>query len=161
LSLRSKFSQDKLNRDKLSKDNLSQDSLLLDKGINLDLGRLVLITRIFLVNKYLYEWGSVQYTLGLENFDLLHHQPHPSGCIIYLALVKAANIIAHDPNVAMTFINVIFTVLTVVILYLLAMKLFGRAVALAGVLLFAFSPVFLVLWRGGSDIYGGGLSHDR
>jgi|GEM_PF-4671379 hypothetical protein len=65
------------------------------------------------------------------------------------------------PNVAMIFINVIFAVLTVVILYRLAMKLFGRAVALAGwVLLFAFIPVFLVLWSGGSDIYGGGLSRD-
>ena len=142
-------------------DNLNQDSLILDKGINLDLGLLVLITRISIVNKYLYEWDSVQYTLGLENFDLLHHQPHPPGCIIYLALVKVANIIAHDPQRGHD-------------LHKCDLRRFDggdplsschEAVwkscrALAGVLLFAFIPVFLVLWSGGSDIYGGGLSRD-
>jgi hypothetical protein len=88
LSLISKFSQDKLNQNKLSKDNLSQGNLVPDNGINLGLGLLVFITRIPLANRYLYEWDSVQHALGLENFDLSHHQPHPLGCIIYLALLK-------------------------------------------------------------------------
>ncbi len=39
-------------------------------------------------------------------------------------------------------VNVIFSVSMVLIIYLMAMKLFGRAAALAGFLLFTFSPVF-------------------
>lgn len=103
---------------------------------------LLVITRIPFVSKYLYEWDSVNYALGFENFNILNHQPHPPGYIFYVGLGKCLNIIFNDPNNTMIFISVLFSTLTVVLVYFLAKEMFSRKVAIIASLLLVFNPLF-------------------
>ena len=39
----------------------------------------------------LYEWDSVNYALGLREFDIYQHQPHPPGYPIFILLLRVLN----------------------------------------------------------------------
>ncbi len=38
----------------------------------------------------LYEWDSANYALGMQEFDVYHHQPHPPGYPLFLAALRLA-----------------------------------------------------------------------
>lgn len=52
------------------------------------------------------------------------------------------NSLFHDPNSTMIFINIIFSILTVLLIYFLAKKMFSRKSALVASLLLVFNPIF-------------------
>lgn len=126
----------------LNKFNPNLGSRSTDILISLLLSVLIVITRIPFVSKYLYEWDSVNYALGFENFNILNHQPHPPGYIFYVGLVKALNMIYNDPNNTMIFISVLLSVLTVIIIYLLAKEMFSMKIGVIASLLLVFNPLF-------------------
>ncbi len=103
---------------------------------------LILLTRIPFVSKYLYEWDSVNYALGFENFNIVNHQPHPPGYIFYVGLGKYLNVIFNDPNNTMIFISILFSTLTVILIYFLAKEMFSRQIAVIASLLLIFNPLF-------------------
>ena len=103
---------------------------------------LIVLTRIPFVSKYLYEWDSVNYALGFEKFDILHHQPHPPGYIFYVCLGRTINTIFNDPNTTMIFISIMFSIFTVMIIYFLVKQMFSRQMAIIASLLLIFNPLF-------------------
>lgn len=113
---------------------------------------LIVVTRIPFVSKYLYEWDSVNYALGFENFDIVHHQPHPPGYIFYIGLGRIINAIFNDPNTTMIFISILFSIFTVILIYFLVKQMFSRQMAIIASLLLVFNPL---LWYYGeiSTIY--------
>ena len=42
------------------------------------------IIRMFLRSNYLDDWDSVQFILGLNNYSIVAHQPHPPGYPVYI-----------------------------------------------------------------------------
>lgn len=126
----------------LNKFNLNLSSKHMDILIPLLLSTLIVITRIPFVSKYLYEWDSVNYALGFENFNILNHQPHPPGYILYIGLGKVLNTVFNDPNTTMIFISILFSILTVIFLYFLAKEMFSRNIAIIASLLLIFNPLF-------------------
>lgn len=92
---------------------------------------------------YLYEWDSVQFALSISKFDIMWHRPHPPGYIFYVFVIKAAYLLFQDANSAIVFINVLFSVGTLVIFYRLCLLFFkGKHIALLTVLMLATNPVF-------------------
>ena len=112
----------------------------LDFLIPLILGLLVVITRLPFTSKFLYEWDSVNYSLAFENYNILQQQPHPPGYLLYVALGKAVNCIFNDPNISMIFLSIVFSVLSVVLVYFMAKDLFSRKVGIISALLLIFNP---------------------
>ncbi|MBI5680175.1 MAG: glycosyltransferase family 39 protein [Methanobacterium sp.] len=103
---------------------------------------LIVITRLPFVSKYLYEWDSVNYAIGFENFNILNHQPHPPGYIFYVYLGRGINTFFNDPNNTMIFISILFSVLTVLLIYFLAKQMFSRQIAIIASILLVFNPLF-------------------
>ena len=127
----------------LDKFQLNQySSKKIDIIISAILAILVLITRIPFVSKYLYEWDSVNYALGFEKFDIVNHQPHPPGYIFYIGLGRVINAIFNDPNTTMIFISILFSIITVIIIYFLAKQMFSRQFAVIAALLLVVNPLF-------------------
>lgn len=124
----------------LNKFNLSSRNL--DILIPVFLSVLIIITRVPFVSKYLYEWDSVNYALGFEKFNILNHQPHPPGYIFYVGLGKSLNLLFNDPNHAMIFISIFFSILTAILIYFLAKEMFSRQFAVIAALLLIFNPLF-------------------
>jgi hypothetical protein len=120
----------------------SFNSRKVDLIISAILVALIAITRIPFVSKYLYEWDAVNYALGFEKFDIVHHQPHPPGYIFYVGLGKVLNTFFNDPNNTMIFISIMFSIFTVILLYFLVKQMFSRQLAVIASLLLVFNPLF-------------------
>jgi hypothetical protein len=90
----------------------------------------------------LYNWDAVQFALALREYDVVKHQPHPPGYILYVGLGRLANAWLEDPASAYAILAVAFSGLTTFVVYLLAREAYGRPTALAAAALLAVSPLF-------------------
>ena len=110
--------------------------------LSLGLAALILISRIPLTSKYLYEWDAVQFALALKEYDLAKHQPHPPGYIFYVGLLKMISFFLPDPNRTMIFVSISFSVLTTILFYFLGKQMFSRTMAIISSLLLLSHPTF-------------------
>jgi hypothetical protein len=121
---------------------ISNDNSLGDITITLLLIILVVITRIPFASKFLYEWDSVNFAIALDKYDILLHQPQPPGYILFVGLGKVFNQFSPDANTTLVFMSILFSTLTVILVYYLGKQLFSRNVAITGAILLIFSPIF-------------------
>ncbi len=87
---------------------------------------IVIITRVPFMTKYLFEWDSVQLALGMNDFNIIKHQPHPPGYFLYIYISKFINLIIHNQNYSMIILNIIFTILSCFIIYKFSFKLLKK-----------------------------------
>ena len=106
------------------------------------LSAVLVITRMPFLGKYLYEWDSVNYALGFEKYDVLHHQPHPPGYIFFVWLGRLLNTLFNDTNTTIIFITILFSILTVVLIYFLVKQMFSREISLIVSIIIIFNPLF-------------------
>jgi 4-amino-4-deoxy-L-arabinose transferase-like glycosyltransferase len=92
--------------------------------------------------RMLYNWDAVQFALALREYDVAKHQPHPPGYILYVGLGRLVHAWVGDPAAAYVVLAVLFSGLTTVAVYVLALAAYGRATALAAATLLAVSPLF-------------------
>jgi hypothetical protein len=50
------------------------------------LAALTVVSRLPYRARMLYNWDAVQFALALSEYDVVKHQPHPPGYILYVAL---------------------------------------------------------------------------
>lgn len=89
--------------------------------------------------RYLYEWDSAQYALGILRFDVLQHRPHPPGYPLWIVLLKATHLFVHDLNTAQIALDFVVTGVATVLFYRLVQRLYGTAPAVLGASLLLFS----------------------
>jgi len=106
------------------------------------LGVLTVLSRLPYRARMLYNWDAVQFALALREYDVVKHQPHPPGYILYVGLGRLVNAWLHDPTAAYVLLAVAFSGLTTVVVYLLARAIYDRATALAAASVLAVSPLF-------------------
>ena len=63
--------------------------------------------------RMLYNWDSVQFALALNEYDVVKHQPHPPGYVLYVLLGRLANLWLHDGNAAYVALAVVVIGLSV------------------------------------------------
>jgi hypothetical protein len=102
-----------------------------------------LITRIPFRSEILFNWDSVNYALGMQDFDVWQHRPHPPGYILYISLARLIDQIINNPNSTLVMISIIAGSLTVVFTYLYAVKRFNLSDAFFAALLMLTNPL---LW---------------
>lgn len=89
----------------------------------------------------LVNFDAVNFALGVDRFDLAHHQPHPPGYLGYVVLVRPVAWLVDDANRALTLVSVMAAGCAVGLLFLLANR-FGRLRSAAvAALLFGLSPL--------------------
>ena len=106
------------------------------------LAALTVASRLPYRARILYNWDAVQFALALTEYDVVKHQPHPPGYILYVALGRLVNYWLSDPPGAYVFLAVAFSGLTTFVVYYLARAAYDRATALASATLLAVSPLF-------------------
>jgi hypothetical protein len=106
------------------------------------LSLLTIASRLPYRARMLYNWDSVQFALALREYDVVKHQPHPPGYILYVVLGRLANAWLGDPTAAYVTLAVLFSGLTTFVVYYLARVAYDRATALAAATLLAVSPLF-------------------
>jgi dolichyl-phosphate-mannose-protein mannosyltransferase len=83
-----------------------------------------IFTRFLFATKYLFEWDSVQLALGMRNFSIINHQPHPPGYFFYVYLGKYINSFVGNANYSLIIINIVFTIIAAILFYNIALKIF-------------------------------------
>lgn len=107
------------------------------------LGVLFTLLRLPFRAAVLVNWDAVNFALGLQAFDLLHHQPHPPGYIGYIALGRLVAAVTGDANAALTLVSAVAGGVAPAALYVLATRFMSRRYALVTAALFGTSPL---LW---------------
>ena len=113
-----------------------------DVACALVLAALTVVSRLPYRARMLYNWDAVQFALALNEYDVVKHQPHPPGYILYVALGRLVNHWLQDPTAAYVVLAVAFSGLTTFVVYFLARVVYDRATALASATLLAVSPLF-------------------
>jgi hypothetical protein len=106
------------------------------------LALLTLLTRIPFRSSVLYNWDSVNFALGVLDFNILQHRPHPPGYLLYVAAGKALTLLTEDPNASLIWLSIIAGLLAVLGTYALARLLFRPSDAFWSALLLLTSPLF-------------------
>ncbi len=83
----------------------------------------IISSRVHFSFPFLYSWDSVQFALSIKEFDVIKHQPHPPGYILYSALLRIVNPLVNDPNRTMIGINIVCSLIACLFLALLVFEL--------------------------------------
>jgi hypothetical protein len=87
---------------------------------------LTVATRIPFSSKLLYHMDSVHFALALERYDVTVHQPHPPGYFLYVMLGRLVHLFINDANGVFVFLSIVFSGLTVAVIFLLAEEMYDR-----------------------------------
>jgi hypothetical protein len=100
------------------------------------------LSRIPYRARLLPTWDAVQFVLALREYDVVKHQPHPPGYILYTALGRALQALTGDPEGSLVHLAVLASGVTVFLTYRLAWQVSGRATAVVAATSLAASPLF-------------------
>lgn len=101
---------------------------------------LALFTRIPFAGKVLYHLDSINFALALKEYNISVHQPHPPGYFLYIMLGRFINLFVEDANTIFVTISIVFTGLTVVVIFLLGEEIFDLKSGLLAAFIAMTSP---------------------
>jgi hypothetical protein len=114
----------------------------LDLACAVALALLTVASRLPYRARMAYNWDAVQFAMALREYDVVKHQPHPPGYVLYVALGRLVNTWLRDETAAYVLLAVLFSGLTTFVVYHLARAIYDRPTALAAATLVAVSPLF-------------------
>jgi Dolichyl-phosphate-mannose-protein mannosyltransferase len=114
----------------------------LDYLIAVAVSLLTVLSRLPYRARMLYNWDAVQFALALHEYDVVKHQPHPPGYILYVALGRLVHGWTGDAAAAYVLLAVAFSGAGTFVVYLLARTVYDRPTAVTAATLLAVSPLF-------------------
>jgi len=102
------------------------------------------IPRIIYISHYLDEWDSINFALGVKDFNIMAHQPHPPGYPSYIFIARCFDLFLNNVTATLNLMSVIFGSLLIIFIFLLARELFGYKVGLVSAAIAAFIPAMFV-----------------
>jgi len=123
------------------------------RAVLISLALLCAVTRLLALARDAWDWDEALFLLGMRDYDVTLHHPHPPGFPVYIALAKVLRLVTTTDFRALQLVNLIAAMLVFPAIYLFARQLGFRfsTSAIAGVL-FAFFPN---VW-----FFGGGAFSD-
>ncbi|MFP5246081.1 MAG: ArnT family glycosyltransferase, partial [Thermoanaerobaculia bacterium] len=110
-------------------------------------------TRFLAMARSLWDWDEALFLLGMRNYDVTLHHPHPPGFPVYIALGKLVRLVTDSDFRALQTINLVAGMLVFPAMYLFARELRLRfTTSVIAAALFAFFPN---VW-----FFGGGAFSD-
>ncbi len=91
------------------------------------------------------DWDSIQFALGIEDFNLELHQPHAPGYPVYIFVLKIINELFKNHLLTMTFLSAISGAIGSLLFYFLLEKLFrNKYISFGGAFALIFFPLYAV-----------------
>lgn len=115
---------------------------------------LVAATRLLAIARTPWDWDEILFSLGMRDFDVVKHHPHPPGFPLFIALAKVIRVVAPTDFRALQAINVIAAMLILPATFFLCRELRLRfGLSLTSAVLLAFLPnVWFFGGTGFSDV---------
>jgi 4-amino-4-deoxy-L-arabinose transferase-like glycosyltransferase len=126
----------------------------LQKRILLALAFVIALSRLLAVAHTLFDWDEALFTLGIREYDVVNHHPHPPGYPLFVGAAKVVHFFGVEEFRALQTIVVLGAMLLFPVLYWLGREIgFGFTTAAAGAAIFAFFPnVWVYGGTGFSDV---------
>jgi hypothetical protein len=111
--------------------------------IAVGLAAVTLATRLPFASEMLFSFDSANYAFAVRDYyNVAHHQPHPPGYPLYVAVAKLFDLLVREPNRSLVLVSITAATLAVVFTYWLGREWLGRAGGAAAGLLLVLSPGF-------------------
>jgi Dolichyl-phosphate-mannose-protein mannosyltransferase len=91
---------------------------------------------------WLDDWDSVQFALGLDDFDVTKHQPHPPGYPVYIAAGKLIHFIVADHAATLTLLSSLSGAAVATMFYILSRRYLVWSISLCATIIMALMPLF-------------------
>lgn len=99
------------------------------------------LSRVFALSRSLWDWDEVLFSLGMRDFDVASHHPHPPGFPLFIATARLLGLVTPSDFRALQGVNLLFACLLFPAVFLLARELRIRFVtAVTAGALCAFFP---------------------
>jgi hypothetical protein len=115
-----------------------------DWALALGLAALTVAIRIPVRARVLPTWDAVQFGLALAEYDVVKHQPHPPGYLLFVGLGRVLSLVLGDATASLTWLAIGASGATGLAVYALAWRLGGRAAAVVATGALGVSPLFWV-----------------
>ena len=113
-----------------------------DLLLGLGLALATVLSRIPFRAHVLPAWDAVQFALALERYNIVAHQPHPPGYILYVAAARIVDGFIGDATASLVWLSIAASGAAVFFVYRLAWMLYGRLAATVAAIGLATSPLF-------------------
>ena len=95
---------------------------------------------VYFLSTSFEEWDSVQFAMGVQDYDVYRHQPHPPGYPVYVFLAWAVYQLSHQMIFSLAIISAVSAAAAILPFYYLAKGVFDERVAFVSTLLLMFNP---------------------
>ncbi len=113
------------------------------------------LLRFCFISPYLEGWDSVDFALGLKDYDLSKYQPHFPGYPVYMLFAKLLFSIFKNDVFSLTLTSAIFGSLTIIPFFYLSSWMYDRRTALLASVLLMINPMhWLMSATALSDVMG-------
>ena len=102
----------------------------------------VAASRFYTREQYITGLDPGNYLLGMKDFSIAAERPHPPGYPVYVALCRGVAAVTGDDHLAIIVVQILFSVLAVLFLYLLVERKLGNRHALLAAIFLAVNPLF-------------------
>ncbi len=102
----------------------------------------VLITRLPLISRMLYEFDSVDFAVATFRFSIDQVTPHFPGYILHILFAKFLLFFISDVNLAFVWISILLSTGSVLFLWRAGSALYGERVGVIASVLWLFTPIF-------------------
>ncbi len=98
-------------------------------------------SRILFMGTHFGGWDSIDFALGLRDYDIQYYQPHFPGYPVYMFFCWMAHLFAYYDTLALTIPGAVLGSLALVPLYYLTKKMFSEKVALLTSFIYIVNPL--------------------
>ena len=100
-----------------------------------------MVTRLLFMGRHLEGWDSIDFALGLRDYDIAYYQPHFPGYPVYMFFCWLVHLFTDSDVLALTVPGAVFGSITLVPLFYLARRMFAEKVAWLAVFLYIVNPL--------------------
>ncbi|OHB88554.1 MAG: hypothetical protein A3D13_02610 [Planctomycetes bacterium RIFCSPHIGHO2_02_FULL_40_12] len=98
-------------------------------------------SRLLFMGEYLEGWDSVDFALGLHDYDIAYYQPHFPGYPVYMFLCRLVHLFTDNDILALTVPGAILGSAVLMPLFYLAKRMFSEEVAWITALIYIVNPL--------------------
>ncbi len=104
-----------------------------------------LIIKIIFRVDYLEDYDAIDFAYAMNEYHLPSYKPHFPGYPVYIFFGRALYYLTGDETTALTLLNVLFSSLSIGVVYIIALELFGSAAAILSAVLLLANPTLSLL----------------
>ena len=102
---------------------------------------LIFISRLAFLSPWLEDWDSVQFSLGLHDFNLALNQPHAPGYILYIFSAKILYFFTKSDIGSLNLLSAIAGTFAVLLTFLITKNIFNKKAAIISSLIIIVTPI--------------------